>query len=106
MEIKFWSMAEIVEILEVREELIATLEKEQIITFCFDEKQNRKLLPSSELEKLQVAKTLIEEMDVNLPGVEVGLQMRQNYLEMRCQFDEILKNLVEEFKELLNRQQR
>lgn len=106
MEKEFWSISEIVEILEVREEFITTLEKEQIISFCRDEKGSDKLLPSSEFEKLQVAKTLIEDMDINLPGVEVILRMRQNMIEMRCQFDDILKNLVDEFRELLSRQER
>lgn len=106
MEKEFWSIEEIIEILEVRQDFIAALESEQIISFCIDEKKNEKLLPSSELEKLQVAKTLIEDMDVNLPGVEVILRMRQNMIEMRCQFDEILKNLADEFQALLEKQER
>jgi MerR family transcriptional regulator/heat shock protein HspR len=33
-------------------------------------------------------------MEVNLPGVEVILQMRQNMLDMRRQFDDILEDLA------------
>ena len=52
-----------------------------------------------ELERLRVAKILFHEMGVNMPGVDVILRMRQNMLEMRRQFDDILEDLVRDLKE-------
>ncbi len=103
MEKEFWTIGEIVEVFQVQEDLIHMMEREQVITFCSDGKESGKLLPSSEIEKIQLAKTLIEDMDVNIPGVEVILHMGQNMIEMRCQFDEILKQLAEEFTKLLSK---
>ena len=40
----------------------------------------------------------MEEMDVNLPGVEVILRMRQNMIDMRRQFDDILEDLARELR--------
>jgi len=40
----------------------------------------------------------VEDMGVNLPGVEVILRMRQMMFDMRRQFDEILDDLAREFQ--------
>jgi MerR family transcriptional regulator/heat shock protein HspR len=40
----------------------------------------------------------MREMDVNLPGVEVILHMREDLFSMHKQFDEILRALVEELR--------
>ena len=37
-------------------------------------------------------------MDVNLPGVEVILRMRQNMLAMRKQFDDILEDITQKIQ--------
>jgi MerR family transcriptional regulator/heat shock protein HspR len=47
-----------------------------------------------EREKLRLALLLMEEMEVNLPGVEIILRMRQTMDEMRKQFDDILEDLA------------
>jgi MerR family transcriptional regulator/heat shock protein HspR len=41
----------------------------------------------------------MEDMDVNLPGVEVILRMRENMVQMRRQFDAILEELAVQIKE-------
>ena len=50
------------------------------------------------MEKLRIAKLLMEEMEVNLPGVEIILRMRHDMIAMRAQFDAILDDLAEAFK--------
>jgi MerR family transcriptional regulator/heat shock protein HspR len=42
-------------------------------------------------------------MDINLPGVEVILTMRQNMIDMRRQFDDILKDLAQELQSRIGR---
>lgn len=41
-------------------------------------------------EQLRVARTLVRELDVNFPGVEIILRMRAEMLDMRRQVAELL----------------
>ena len=77
-----------------RRSFIDDLEAEEIICPTCREDSEEKLLSSGDLEKLRLARLLFEEMDVNMPGIEVILQMRQNMLDMRKQFDDILEDLA------------
>jgi len=60
-----------------------------------------KLFSAVELEKLRIAKLLVEDMEVNLSGVEIILRMRQDMIDMRNQFDAILEELRGHFEERL-----
>jgi MerR family transcriptional regulator, heat shock protein HspR len=101
MEKKYWSVIEIMEDLQVSEELLITLEREEIICPELDECGSPKQFSSDELEKLRLARMLIEDMDVNIPGVEIILRMRQDMIHMRRQFDEILEDIATEIKRTL-----
>jgi MerR family transcriptional regulator, heat shock protein HspR len=57
----------------------------------------------AEMEKIRLAKILMDEMDVNLAGVEVILQMRKSMIAMRKQFDAILEDLAQEMEKNLKR---
>lgn len=98
MEKDAWTIKEVIEILHVDQKLVTTLEQEDIITLITDETGREKLLPGREIDKIRVARILMEEMDVNLPGVEVILRMRQNMIDMRRQFDDILEDLARELR--------
>jgi MerR family transcriptional regulator, heat shock protein HspR len=101
MEKKYWSVIEIMEDLQVSEELLVTLEREEIICPELNECGSPKQFSFDELEKLRLARMLIEDMDVNIPGVEIILRMRQDMIHMRRQFDEILEDIAEEIKKTL-----
>jgi MerR family transcriptional regulator/heat shock protein HspR len=77
------------------------LEKEEIICTVCPHDRTEKLLSPDDLEKLRLARILSEEMEVNLPGIEVILRMRHNMLEMRRQFDAILEDMARQFREIL-----
>lgn len=100
MEKEFWTVKEIVELFKIDEEMISTLERDEIISLRAESGKGR-ILSVSEVDKLRVAKTLMEDMDVNLPGVEVILRMRQNMFDMRRQFDDILRELADELRDAL-----
>ncbi len=91
---EFWTITEVIECFQINREFIHDLEEEKIICPTCRENSDEKLLALSELEKLRLARTLFEEMDVNLPGIEVILQMRKNLVDMRKQFDAILEDLA------------
>ena len=99
MEKEYWTVTEVIELFKIEENFLAELEEEEIICpVCLESKLD-KVFTSRELERLRLAKLLFHDMGVNLPGVEVILRMRQNMLEMRKQFDEILEDLAQNIRE-------
>ena len=98
---EFWTITEVVELLEIEESFIVELEEEEVICPLCREEPPKKLFKTSDLERLRLAKALVEDMGVNLAGVEVILRMRQNMVEMRRQFDAILEDLAQEIQETL-----
>ena len=101
MKKEFWEITEIVEQFQIDRGFLDELEEEEIICPTCRENSKEKLFSSVDLERLRLARILFEEMDVNLPGIEVILQMRQNLMDMRKQFDEILEDLASRVKEKL-----
>ena len=98
---KYWSFTEVVEFLQVNETFLNDLEKEDIVCPTCREGLPDRSFSAGEMEKVRLAKILMEEMDVNLAGVEVILQMRQNMIDMRKQFDAILEDMVREMEKNL-----
>jgi MerR family transcriptional regulator/heat shock protein HspR len=103
MDKEFWTVTEVMEIFEVDEGFLSDLEKEELLCPLCRDGSPSKVFRTEELEKLKLVKALVEDMGVNLPGVEVILRMRQMMFDMRRQFDEILEDLAQEFQGRLNR---
>ncbi len=95
---KYWTITEVIEIFQVEESFLTELEEEDVICPTCREDPPIKLFSSSDLEKLRFAKNLVEDMGVNLAGVEVALRMRQSMIEMRRQFDSILDDLAQQLR--------
>ena len=94
----YWTEAEVLEVFQLDSAFLNELQKEEIICADCLEDPPGKMFSSQELEKLRLAKLLVEEMEVNLSGVEIILHMRRHMLEMRRQFDAILEDLRDQFK--------
>jgi MerR family transcriptional regulator/heat shock protein HspR len=101
MEKEFWTVTEVIEIFGLKESFLSHLENEEIVCPICREEGSLKLFSYSEVEKVRIAKILVEDMDVNLSGVEIILRMRQNMIDMRRQFDAILEELRGHFTERL-----
>jgi len=56
------------------------------------------VMSCEDAERVRVALLLTGEMDINLPGVEVIINMRESMLAMQRQFSDILDALVEEMR--------
>ena len=56
------------------------------------------VISSADLDRARVTALLTQELEVNLPGAEVILRMRDDMIAMRRQFDEILSDLIDELK--------
>jgi MerR family transcriptional regulator/heat shock protein HspR len=96
---KLWTVSEVVEFFQIEETLVVDLEEEEVIEPIQRKGQESKLFSADELEKVRLAKILVEEMGVNVAGVDVILRMRQNLIEMRAQFDSILEDVAERLRE-------
>ena len=101
---EFWKLTEVIERFQISTNFIDELEEEEIICPACRGDSEEKVISSGDLEKLRLARILFEEMDVNMPGIEVILQMRQNMLDMRKQFDDILEDLANRLHDKLKRQ--
>ncbi len=60
------------------------------------------VVSAEDAERMRVIAVLMNELEVNIPGVEVILHMRNESLSMRRQFDEVVETLVEEMKKHLD----
>jgi len=94
MKKEFWARTEVVEFFQVDDGFLSSLEEEELLCPICREDVSTQVFPLQELEKLRLAKALVEEMGVNLAGVEVILRMREMMFSMRKQFDEILEDLA------------
>lgn len=56
------------------------------------------VISAAGLERVRFIALLTEELEVNLPGAEVILHMRDDMIAMQRQFEEILASLVDEVK--------
>ncbi|MFC1851328.1 chaperone modulator CbpM [candidate division CSSED10-310 bacterium] len=96
MKKKSWTITEVIETFQVEPKFLDDLEKEDIVCPEFCGHKQIKEFTAYELEKLRVAKLLVEEFGVNLPGVDIILRMRLNIFEMRNQFDVILADMAKQ----------
>ncbi len=95
----FWTIGEVVEIYEVNEEFLLDLEEEELLCPVCGKGSPTKLFTRKDMETLRLAKVLLEDMGVNLPGIEVILRMRDSMFQMRRQFDDILEDLARQVLE-------
>jgi MerR family transcriptional regulator, heat shock protein HspR len=56
------------------------------------------VISAADLDRARLISLLTEELEVNLPGAEVILRMRDDMIAMQQQFDAILGDLVHELK--------
>ncbi len=98
---KYWTSTEIIEIFQMEARLLDELEEEEIV--CPDSPGDHceKRYSEADLERLRLAKLLVEDMGVNLAGVEIILHMRQCMFDMRAQFDHILEDMAGNVRRLL-----
>jgi MerR family transcriptional regulator/heat shock protein HspR len=93
---KFLRITEVVKICGVDEDFVIRLEKEKVIYPIV--RRSQKLYPLDQVDRVRVARLLIEEMGVNLEGAEVALHMREQMIAMQRQFNELLRLLGRELK--------
>jgi MerR family transcriptional regulator/heat shock protein HspR len=93
---KYLRITEVIEICGVDEAFILHLERESLITPTV--RQNEKFYSLDQVDRVRVARLLIEDMGVNLEGAEVALHMREQMIAMQRQFNELLRLLGQNLK--------
>jgi MerR family transcriptional regulator/heat shock protein HspR len=98
MALEYYYRKQIIEIFEVEESFIDTLEAEDLVHAVPDASTHEKVFPPDQVERIRIINNLVNHLEVNLAGVEVIMEMRENIIRMQRQFDQILERLVRELK--------
>jgi MerR family transcriptional regulator/heat shock protein HspR len=93
---KYLRITEVTKICNVDAEFVMRLEREKMISPLV--RRRRKVYPLDQVDRVRVARLLMEEMGVNLEGAEVALHMREQMIAMQRQFNEILRLLRRELQ--------
>ena len=93
---KYLRITEVTKICGVDVKFVKRLEQEKVIYPIV--RRSVKFYPLDQVDRVRVARLLIEEMGVNLAGAEVALNMREQMIAMQRQFNEILHLLGREWK--------
>ncbi|MBI3725113.1 hypothetical protein HY251_14340 [bacterium] len=64
--------------------------------------ESQVVISASEADELRVARTLLDELGVNLPGVEIILRLRRTQLELRRELDRIMQSFKDELRRELH----
>lgn len=98
---EYWTTTEVIEIFQVESRFLEDLEEEEILRPNCREDLTEKRFSEADLERLRLAKMLMEDMEVNMAGVDIILRMRRHMFDMRAQFDAILLDVAENVRRLL-----
>jgi len=98
MALNYYYRKQVIEIFEVDESFLDTLEAEDLVHSVQEESTREKVFPPDQVERIRIINNLVNDLEVNLAGVEVILEMRENLIRMQRQFDQILETLVKELK--------
>ncbi len=78
----FYSRRQIVELLEIEEEFLASLEQEEIVEIDGTASSEGDFSERM-LERVRVADSLVRDLEVNLAGVAIILRLREEMVELR-----------------------
>jgi len=95
---EYYFRKQVIEIFGFDEEFLNALEAEDLVRPEKVEPSSEQVFSRDQMERIRIIDNLVRELEVNLPGVEVILEMRENMLRMQRQFDAILQTIVEELR--------
>jgi MerR family transcriptional regulator/heat shock protein HspR len=97
---EYYDRKELCALFDLEDGFLAELEAEDLV--CPMELQGRdeRVFPLDQVERVRIIANLVEDMEVNLAGCEVILEMRRNMIEMQRRFDAVVEALVSEVRNL------
>ena len=99
---RYLKLSEVVATLRVDTGFLDALEDEGLIHIKRT-LEDEPVISAADAERVRVALLLVTELDVNLAGVEVIINMRESMMAMQRQFTEILDAVVEEMRRHVQR---
>ena len=99
---RYLKVTEVLAELHVDPEFLHTLEEGELIHLKRSSEGDL-VMSADDVERARLVMLLTAELDVNLPGVEVIMHMRDSMLAMQRQFSEILDAVVEEMRRQVRR---
>jgi MerR family transcriptional regulator/heat shock protein HspR len=97
---RYVRLEEAVRLAGVRHELLEALLDVELIRPRHTLEQES-VISQEEANELRVARTLLEELGVNVAGVEIILHMRRRQIDLQRQMDELVHALKDELRERL-----
>jgi hypothetical protein len=88
----YFSRRQVIELLHVEESFLVELEREEIVQ-CDSPETDPGSYSEMMLERIRVADNLVHELEVNLPGVAVIVQMRESLAGLRHQVESLATEL-------------
>jgi len=96
----YYSRHQVIEIFGFDEGFLAQLEAEDLVASQELGTAAERVFSEEQLDRMRIINNLVSDLDVNLAGVEVILEMRENMIRMQRQFDQILDAMVRELKSM------
>ncbi|MCA9773775.1 MAG: MerR family transcriptional regulator [Myxococcales bacterium] len=90
---KYFRITEVTKICGVDEGFVLRLEHEELVVPVI--RRREKVYPIDQVDRVRVAHILMEELGVNLAGIEVALNMRQQMARMQQDFEGTIRALLE-----------
>jgi MerR family transcriptional regulator/heat shock protein HspR len=93
---RYRKLEEVCRELSIAAETVEMLAREGLIQIKHT-LEDEAIVSGADAERLRVS-VLLSDLDVNVPGIEIILQMREEILETQKQFHEILDLIAEELR--------
>jgi MerR family transcriptional regulator/heat shock protein HspR len=97
----YYSRHQVIEIFEFDEGFLDQLEAEDLVVSQEIGSATERVFTMEQVDRMRIINNLVRDLEVNLAGVEVILEMRENMILMQRQFDQILDAMVRELKSRL-----
>lgn len=95
---EYYHIEHIVEIFGLDQALLDRLESEELIeSYSLPPRGERVFLPE-QVERIRVIRNLMRDLEVNLEGCGVILEMREQMMRMEKEFDRILEALIKQLQ--------
>ena len=98
---EYYYKKQIIEIFGCDEDFLEQLEKEDLIESITLPPSDEHVFLPEQVERIRIIGNLMRDLEVNLAGCGVILEMREQMIRMERDFDRILKALMDNMKQRL-----
>lgn len=95
---EYFDRNELCRLFDVQDDFLTEIEAENLVKSMQLHGRAECVYPLDQVERVRIIANLVQEMEVNLPGCEVILEMRSNILEMQRRFDSVIEALISELR--------